>query len=81
MNSRVRWEAHYFHNRETSKVSRKDLQNEYMNEKEQIEQTVAQAKRELKFIEKCRLPLSIYDVPETKVEEIQTKMLLFWKEC
>ena len=67
--------------------------NMSMTEKEQIEQTVAQAKRELKMINKCRLPgrykswivqhmllprimwpLSIYNVPETKVEEIQSKV-------
>ena len=67
--------------------------NMKMDEKEQIEQTVNQAKSELKMIEKCRLPgrykgwivqhmllprimwpLSIYNVPVSKVEEIQGKI-------
>ena len=72
--------------------------NMRMTEKEQIEETVAQAKRDLKMIERCRLPgrhkgwivqhmllprimwpLSIYNVPETKVEEIQTKITVCLK--
>ena len=67
--------------------------NMSLNERDQIENIVDQAKKELKKIEKCRLPgkykgwivqhmllprimwpLSIYNVPETKVEEIQSKI-------